>query len=87
MRWKPLFNTDQGSQFTSIAFTERLLKKHIRISMDGRGRALDNIFIERLWRNVKYEPVYLNAPANGKELWKGMQEYFTRYTTKDRISR
>jgi putative transposase len=48
-----IFNTDQGSQFTSIAFTERLLKKHIRISMDGRGTALDNVFIERLWRNVK----------------------------------
>jgi putative transposase len=48
-----IFNTDQGSQFTSIAFRERLLKKEIRISMDGRGRALDNIFIERLWRNVK----------------------------------
>lgn len=74
-----IFNTDQGSQFTSIAFTERLLKKDIRISMDGRARALDNVFIERLWRNIKYEYVYLNAPANGKELWKGIQDYFTRY--------
>jgi len=74
-----IFNSDQGSQFTSTAFTERLLKKEIRVSMDGRGRALDNIFIERLWRNVKYEYVYLNAPANGKELWRGIHDYFTRY--------
>lgn len=47
--------------------------------MDGRGRALDNVFIERLWRNVKCEYVYLNAPSNGKELWKGIDNYFTRY--------
>jgi putative transposase len=74
-----IFNSDQGSQFTSTLFTERLLKKEVRISMDGRGRALDNIFIERLWRNVKYEYVYLHAPTNGKELWKGIHDYFTRY--------
>jgi putative transposase len=47
--------------------------------MDGRGRALDNVFIERLWRNVKYEYVYLCAPINGKELWLGIDQYFTRY--------
>jgi putative transposase len=74
-----IFNSDQGSQFTSTIFTERLLKREIRISMDGRGRALDNIFIERLWRNVKYEYVYLNAPTNGKELWRGIHDYFIRY--------
>ena len=54
-----VFNTDQGSQFTSIEFTGLLLSRDIRISMDGRGRALDNIFVERLWRTVKYEEVYL----------------------------
>jgi len=53
-----VFNTDQGAQFTSVAFTERLLEREIRISMDGRGRALDNIFVERLWRSVKYEEIY-----------------------------
>jgi len=61
-RGKPeIFNTDQGSQFTSDAFTGRLQKADIAISMDGRGRALDNIFIERLWRTVKYEEVYLKS--------------------------
>jgi len=55
-----IFNTDQGAQFTAHAFTSRLEADEIRISMDGRGRALDNIFIERLWRSVKYECVYLN---------------------------
>src|SRR5438093_260606 len=54
-----IFNTDQGAQFTSTAFTGRLLAAEIRISMDGRGRALDNVFVERLWRSVKYEEVYL----------------------------
>ena len=54
-----IFNTDQGTQFTSKDFTDRLLQSHIRISWDGRGRALDNIFVERLWRSVKYEEVYI----------------------------
>jgi len=54
-----IFNSDQGSQFTSLAFIEQLRQKDIRISMDGRGRAMDNIFNERLWRSVKYEEVYL----------------------------
>lgn len=58
-----VFNTDQGAQFTSLAFTGRLLGAGIRISMDGRGRALDNIFVERLWRSVKYEEVYLKEYA------------------------
>lgn len=74
-----IFNTDQGSQFTSTAFTDVLLGRQISISMDGRGRALDNVFIERLWRNVKYEYVYLHAPGNGKELWAGIHNYFIRY--------
>jgi len=58
-----IFNTDQGVQFTSEAFTGALQEKHIRISMDGRGRALDNIFVERLWRTVKYENIDLNDYA------------------------
>lgn len=74
-----IFNTDQGSQFTSSAFTEKLLKNNIQISMDGRGRALDNIFIERLWRSVKYEYVYLNAPSDGTELWSGLNHYLNNY--------
>jgi len=55
-----VFNSDQGVQFTSTAFTERLLAREIQISMDGRGRALDDVFVERLWRSVKYEEVYLH---------------------------
>lgn len=74
-----IFNSDQGSQFTATAFTDKLSAKDIRISMDGRGRALDNVFIERLWRNVKYEYVYLHAPSSGKELWAGINYYFTHY--------
>ena len=58
-------NTDQGSQFTSMAFTARLQAAGIRISMDGRGRCMDNIFIERLWRSLKYEAVYLHEIADG----------------------
>ncbi len=60
-----IFNTDQGSQFTSFAFTGRLQAAGIRISMDGRGRCMDNIFIERLWRSLKYEAIYLHEIADG----------------------
>ena len=63
-----IFNTDQGSQFTATAFTSRLKESGVAISMDGRGRALDNVFVERLWRTVKYEEVYLQDYANG---WQG----------------
>ncbi len=62
-----IFNTDQGSQFTSLAFTGRLQAADITISMDGRGRCMDNIFIERLWRSLKYEAVYLHELADGFE--------------------
>jgi putative transposase len=71
-----IFNTDQGVQFTSKDYTDILDGRDIQISMDGRGRAFDNIFIERLWRSVKYEYVYLNAPENGQELHTGLQWYF-----------
>jgi putative transposase len=74
-----IFNTDQGSQFTSEAFTKVLLDAGITISMDGRGRALDNIFVERLWRTVKYEDIYLKDYAGLPELLLGMTEYFAFY--------
>lgn len=74
-----IFNTDQGSQFTSDAFTALLLKAEVRISMDGKGRALDNIFVERLWRTVKYEDIYLKAYQDGWQLEAGLQAYFEFY--------
>lgn len=74
-----IFNTDQGAQFTSESFTKVLLDKDIRISMDGRGRALDNVFIERLWWSVKYENIYPNAYCDGHSLYKGLQYYFDFY--------
>ncbi len=74
-----IFNTDQGSQFTSEVFINTLIGNGIKISMDGKGRALDNIFIERLWRSVKYENIYLNVYENGLSLWKGLEQYFQFY--------
>ena len=74
-----IFNTDQGVQFTSEGFTQVLKSHEVQISMDGRGRAIDNIFIERLWRTVKYENVYLHAYANGLDLYKGLKDYFEFY--------
>ena len=74
-----IFNTDQGSQFTSNCFIQTLKDKQITISMDGKGRALDNIFIERLWRSVKYENIYLNAYADGTALYQGLKTYFDFY--------
>lgn len=75
-----IFNTDQGSQFTSEAFTGVLLKKSIAISMDGRGRALDNIFVELLWRSVKHEDVYLKGYGTLPELLLGLIFYNTERT-------
>lgn len=74
-----IFNSDQGAQFTSEDFTVRLLEQGIRISMDGKGRALDNVIVERFWRNVKYEHVYLHAAANGLELYRGLKNYMDFY--------
>ncbi len=71
-----IFNTDQGSQFTSPRFTQVLLDKEIQISMDGRGRALDNVFIERLWRDVKCEHIFLHEYLNGLDLHLGLKGYF-----------
>lgn len=75
-----IFNTDQGSQFTSGDFTGRLLGASIAISMDGRGRALDNVFIERLWRSVKYEDIYLKGYESGADCQKGLTSYFRFYS-------
>ncbi len=74
-----IFNTDQGSQFTSTDFTGRLKQAHVRISMDGRGRVLDNVFIERLWRSVKYENIYLSSYEDGWALETGLHDYFEFY--------
>lgn len=74
-----IFNSDQGVQFTALSFTALLEKAEIQISMDGKGRALDNIFIERLWRSVKYEDVYLNDYATGPALVAGLTHYFSFY--------
>lgn len=74
-----IFNSDQGSQFTSPSFTEKLKEKEIQISMDGKGRCLDNIFVERLWRSVKYEEVYLKQYASPLEAQQGLEAYFHFY--------
>ena len=81
LRWgRPeIFNTDQGSQFTSEQFTGPLERRHIAVSMDGRGRALDNIFIERLWRSLKYEEVYLRDYALVPQARAGIGRYFHFY--------
>lgn len=75
-----IFNSDQGSQFTSAAFTDVLKREGVVISMDGRGRAFDNIFVERLWRSVKHEDVYLKGYASMGELLVGLTEYFAFYS-------
>jgi len=74
-----IFNTDQGAQFTSAAFTDKLEKPGVAISMDGRGRFMDNIFIERLWRSIKYEEVHLKAYADGREARAGIGSWMTFY--------
>jgi putative transposase len=74
-----IFNTDQGSQFTSAAFTGTLAAAGVRISMDGRGRWMDNVFIERLWRSLKHEDVYLKGYADGREARAGIADWITFY--------
>ena len=76
-----IFNTDQGSQFTGIAFTDRLKDAGVRISMDGKGRWLDNVFIERLWHSVKSEEVYLRANNTVSEARSGLTRYFDFYNS------
>jgi putative transposase len=76
-----IFNTDQGVQFTSKDFTKQLLDNQVRISMDGRGRVFDNIFIERLWRTVKYNNIYVQEYHTVSEARSGLREYFNHYNT------
>lgn len=80
LRKKPeIFNTDQGVQFTSCQFVETLQAGGVKISMDGKGRALDNVFVERLWRSVKYEEIYLRGYENLSEVREGLKKYFKFY--------
>ena len=81
-----IFNTDQGSQFTSEAFLKVLEDNKIAISMDGRGRALDNIFVERLWRTVKYENIYIKSYETIPEANTGLREFFDDYNMSRRHS-
>ena len=74
-----IFNTDQGSQFTSEEFTQCLLAKGVRVSMDGKGRWVDNVFVERLWRSVKYEEIYLHAHETPREVRIALERYFRFY--------
>jgi putative transposase len=76
-----IFNTDQGSQFTSTAFTGALEQAGIQISMDGRGRWMDNVFIERLWRSLKHEDVYLKGYADGREARLGIAAWIDFYNS------
>jgi len=77
-----IHNSDQGSQFTALAYTLMLEKANIKISMDGKGRCMDNIFTERLWRTVKYENIYLQSYRDFREARQGLHEYFTFYNQK-----
>ena len=77
-----IMNTDQGSQFTSFAWTDRLRRLGVRISMDGKGRFLDNIFVERLWRSLKYECIYLHAWETGSDVRTGLNNWITFYNEK-----
>jgi len=77
-----IFNSDQGSQFTSSAFTGVLQQAGVRISMDGRGRWMDNVFIERLWRSLKYECIYLHAFETGSELRAGLSNWISYYNAR-----
>lgn len=79
-----IINTDQGSQFTSEEFTSTILDNGIKLSMDGKGRAIDNIFIERFWRTIKYEHVYLNPTNDGQQLFDGINMYMNYYNMERR---
>ena len=78
-----ILNSDQGSQFTCKEYVEYLKKEQIQISMDGKGRALDNIYIERFWRTIKYQYIYLNPANNGLELFQGIKKWLDRYHYRD----
>lgn len=78
-----IFNTDQGSQFTSDDFTQVLKGNGIKISMDGKGRALDNVMIERLWRSVKYDDIYIKGYETMTDLYKGLESFFAKYNARN----
>ena len=82
-----VLNTDQGAQFTSEVFTKTVLKSGTKLLMDGKGRATDNAFIERLWRNIKYEKIYVHPPTDGIDLYKKVNEYFSYYNNERRHSK
>jgi putative transposase len=84
VRQPQIFNTDQGSQYTSASFTGRLKEACVRISMDGKGRAFDNIMIERLWRSVKYEEVYLKDYGSVQDCRRSLAAYFEFYNRERR---
>ena len=77
-----IFNTDQGSQYTSELYNQRLLEAGIKISKDSKGRAIDNLFVERLWRSLKYEYVYLHSQKDGNDLYRGLKDYFEFYNNR-----
>lgn len=78
-----ILNSDQGCQFTSSLYTNYLKKEGIQISMDGKGRALDNIYIERFWRTIKYDHIYLNPAEDGLQLYEGIKKWLVRYHSRD----
>lgn len=81
-----ILNTDQGSQFTSDVFTQTVLKQDVKLSMDGKGRATDNAFIERFWRSIKYEKIYIHPPKDGLDLYQKVKEYLSYYNNERRHS-
>lgn len=84
IKGKPeILNSDQGSQFTCLAYVELLKKEGIKISMDGKGRALDNIYIERFWRTIKYQHIFLNPADDGITLYKGIKKWMDKYHNKN----
>lgn len=87
MHGKPeILNTDQGAQFTSDVFTSTVLCPDVKLSMDGKGRATDNAFIERLWRSIKYEKIYIHPPKDGIDLFQKLEEYLYYYNNERRHS-
>lgn len=74
-----IINTDQGAQYTSLAFTQKVINQGINLSMDGKGRAIDNVFTERLWRSLKYEEVYIKSYQDGQDAWRNLDQYIRFY--------
>lgn len=81
MRKPHIINTDQGAQYTSLAFTQRVIGAGIELSMDGKGRAIDNVFTERFWRSLKYEEVYPKSYQDGQDAYRQLSQYITWYNT------